>query len=83
MTVISLRTQAHPSWVLQSHDFCVKGIGLLNLGDPDARAWISDRVDRLITTTGIDHYRQDMNFDRERCTNPSPSPFSSSDMVAS
>ena len=46
---------------------------LLNLGDPDARAWISDRVDRLITTTGIDHYRQDMNFDRERCTNPSPS----------
>ena len=59
--------------MLQSHDFCVKGIGLLNLGDPDARAWISDRVDRLITTTGIDHYRQDMNFDRERCTDPSPS----------
>ena len=45
--------------MLQSHDFCVKGIGLLNLGDPDARAWISDRVDRLITTTGIDHYRQE------------------------
>lgn len=53
----------HPEWVLQSSKFCVRGIGLLDLGNKSARNWITERVTRLIASAGIDHYRQDMNFD--------------------
>ena len=49
--------------MLQSSKFCVRGIGLLDLGNPEARAWITERVAGLIGSAGIDHYRQDMNFD--------------------
>lgn len=53
----------HPLWVLQDPGFCVQGFGLLNLGDPQARAWITERVSTLIRASGVDHFRQDMNFD--------------------
>ena len=36
---------------------------LLNLGDPAARQWLTDHVDRLLTEQGIDLYRQDFNMD--------------------
>jgi alpha-galactosidase len=36
---------------------------LLNLGDPAARQWLTDHVDRLLTDQGIDLYRQDFNMD--------------------
>jgi alpha-galactosidase len=36
---------------------------LLNLGNPEARQWITDHVDKLITEQGIDLYRQDFNMD--------------------
>jgi hypothetical protein len=34
----------------------VRGIGLLDLGNPEARAWITERVAGLIGAAGIDHY---------------------------
>jgi alpha-galactosidase len=51
-------TQKHPEWVLGRE----KG-GLFNLGDPQARAWLIEHVDRLIVQEGIDLYRQDFNID--------------------
>jgi len=47
----------HPEWILPGGD------GLLNLGDPDAWHWVVTRVDRLITESGLDIYRQDFNMD--------------------
>ena len=36
---------------------------MLNLGNQDARNWLTDHVDQLITDKGIDLYRQDFNID--------------------
>jgi len=47
-----------PEWVLGG-----KGGGLLNLGDPEARHWVLERMDSLLTSEGIDVYRQDFNID--------------------
>jgi alpha-galactosidase len=49
----------HPEWLL-GRDGDTK---LLNLGDPEARAWLTDHIDRLLTEQGIDLYRQDFNID--------------------
>ncbi len=51
-------TQNHPEWVLGG-----KGGGLLDLGNPQARAWLTDHLDKLLTEQGIDLYRQDFNID--------------------
>ncbi|MFO0835454.1 MAG: alpha-galactosidase [Phycisphaerales bacterium] len=48
----------HPEWVYGG-----AGGGLLKLGEPECRAWITDRVDKVIGEQGIDFYRQDFNFD--------------------
>ena len=48
----------HPDWVLGG-----KGGGLLNLGNPAARTWLTGHVDALISGQGIDLYRQDFNMD--------------------
>ena len=48
----------HPEWTLGG----AKG-GLLNLGNDEARQWITEHVDNLVTTQGIDLYRQDFNMD--------------------
>jgi alpha-galactosidase len=47
----------HPEWVHGG-----KEGGLLRLGDPACRRWITDTIDRLITEEGIDVYRQDFNI---------------------
>ena len=39
-----------------------KGIGLLNLGNPEAWTWLVNHVDKLIVEQGIDLYRQDFNI---------------------
>ena len=49
---------AHPQWVLGG-----SGGGLLNLGHAPAWQWLVDHVDKLITSEGIDLYRQDFNMD--------------------
>lgn len=48
----------HPEWILGG----AKG-GLLNLGNDDARQWLTEHVDRLLTEQRIDLYRQDFNMD--------------------
>ena len=48
----------HPEWVLGG-----KQGGLLNLGHPEARTWLTEHVDRMLTEQGIDLYRQDFNMD--------------------
>jgi alpha-galactosidase len=35
----------------------------LNLGNPQAREWLTSHVDRLLSEQGIDLYRQDFNID--------------------
>jgi alpha-galactosidase len=40
-----------------------EGVRLLNLGNPAARQWLTDHVDKLLTEQGIDLYRQDFNMD--------------------
>ncbi|MCX6358608.1 MAG: alpha-galactosidase [Armatimonadetes bacterium] len=47
-----------PQWVLGG-----KAGGLTNMGDPEARAWIIERVDKLLGEGGIDVYRGDYNID--------------------
>ena len=51
--------QNHPAWLL-GRDGEQK---LLNLGNPEARQWLTDHVDKLITEQGIDLYRNDFNID--------------------
>ena len=48
----------HPEWVLGGENG-----GLLNLGNPAARTWLTEHVDKMITEQGIDLYRQDFNMD--------------------
>jgi alpha-galactosidase len=50
--------QNHPEWVLGGTNG-----GLLYLGNDDARRWLTDHVDKLLTEQGIDLYRQDFNMD--------------------
>ncbi|MDY0165248.1 MAG: alpha-galactosidase [Thermoguttaceae bacterium] len=40
-----------------------EGVRLLNLGNPAARQWLTDHVDKLLTEQRIDLYRQDFNMD--------------------
>jgi len=39
------------------------GVRLLNLGNPAAREWLTEHIDKLLTEQGIDLYRQDFNMD--------------------
>jgi alpha-galactosidase len=48
----------HPEWC-----FGGAGGGLMNMGNPEFRKWITDRVDALLASEGIDFYRQDFNID--------------------
>lgn len=48
----------HPEWIIGG-----KGGGLLNLGNPQAREWLTNHIDNLLTREGIDLYRQDFNMD--------------------
>jgi len=51
-------TRNHPGWCFGGTDG-----GLMKIGDPYYRKWITDRIDQLITSEGIDFYRQDFNMD--------------------
>jgi alpha-galactosidase len=48
----------HPEWLL-GHPGDNR---LLNLGNPDALAWLIDHISQMITDEGIDLYRQDFNM---------------------
>ncbi len=62
VTAGSWLAEQHPEWVLGGK----KG-GLLNLGNPEAWKWVLERVDGLLTSQGIDVYRQDFNMDPLSC----------------
>lgn len=47
-----------PDWILGGREG-----GLLNLGNADARRWLTEHVDGLLNSQGIDLYRQDFNMD--------------------
>ena len=49
----------NPAWLL-GRDGEEK---LLNLGNLEAREWLTDHVDKMITEQGIDFYRQDFNIE--------------------
>ena len=50
------------SWLAEKHPEWLRG-PLLDLGNPEARQWLTNHVDKLLTTQGIDLYREDHNFD--------------------
>ena len=57
-----------PEWLLSPTDLPKeienqKPWRLLNLGNAETRKWVTDRVSDLITSEGIDLYRQDFNMD--------------------
>jgi alpha-galactosidase len=58
VTAGSWLAEQHPEWVLGGK----KG-GLLNLGNPEAWRWVLERIDNLLTSQGIDVYRQDFNIE--------------------
>ena len=51
----------HPEWLFGGQK-AGTDLNLLNLGNPDARRWLTDHIDKLITEQGIDLYRQDFNW---------------------
>jgi alpha-galactosidase len=48
--------EKHPEWLLGQTAW-----RLLNLGNPEARHWLTDHIDQFLTREGVD--RQDFNFD--------------------
>ena len=50
--------ETHPEWILGG-----KEGGLLNLGNTQAREWLTNHIDNILTKEGIDLYRQDFNMD--------------------
>jgi len=53
-------SRAHPEWLLTLEG---NENSLLNLGNPQCRAWLTEHVCRLINENGIKVYRQDFNFE--------------------
>ena len=49
-----------PEWLLRTDE---SDDGLLNLGNPECRQWLTDHVCGLIRDNGIKIYRQDHNFE--------------------
>ena len=55
----------HPDWLIAPNENDYHK--LLNLGNPEAREWITNRVDSIIKQGHIRIYRQDFNFDPKAC----------------
>ena len=50
--------EQHPEWILGGANG-----GLLNLGNPEAWAWLVDHIDKLLVEQRIGLYRQEFNID--------------------
>ncbi len=50
----------HPEWLLKLKN---NSSSLFNLGNPEARKWLTDYISDMIDKEGITMYRQDFNFD--------------------
>lgn len=51
------------SWLAKQHPEWILGGSLLNLGNSDARIWLTEHIDKMLREQGIDYYRQDFNMD--------------------
>jgi alpha-galactosidase len=51
------------TWLYENHPEWLLGMTLLDLGNSEARQWLTDHVDKLIKEQGIDLYRNDFNMD--------------------
>ena len=59
VTPISRIAKEHPEWVLHAGP----GDGLLNLGNPAARKWLTDYLSKCFRDWGVDVFRNDFNID--------------------
>lgn len=50
----------NPDWLIKLPG---KGNALFNLGNNEARLWLTDYISDFLKKEGIDYYRQDFNFD--------------------
>lgn len=50
----------HPEWLVELPG---EKSMLFDLGNPDARIYLTNQLSEMIKKTGIDYYRQDFNFD--------------------
>ena len=50
----------HPEWLIKLPG---NNTFLYNLGNIEARAWLTEKISNLIKNEGIDYYRQDFNMD--------------------
>ncbi|HEY3397885.1 MAG TPA: alpha-galactosidase [Armatimonadota bacterium] len=62
VTANSRVAKEHPEWVMHTAADGDWG-ALYKLGDPAARAWLTDYLSQCITDWGIDIYRNDFNID--------------------
>jgi alpha-galactosidase len=58
----------HPEWLLKSKEVIPGWCGrndnfLFNMGNPDARKWVTDLISKKITEYGVDVFREDFNID--------------------
>ena len=53
----------HRNWLLDCGESVRPGSYLFNLGNDEAREWLTDTLIRFIRDNGIDIYRQDFNMD--------------------
>ena len=53
----------HPEYLTIFPDTIKYQNSLFNLGNPEARIWLTDHISNLFINEGIDYYRQDFNFD--------------------
>jgi alpha-galactosidase len=51
------------SWLALNHPEWLLGGKLFNMGNAEARQWMTEHVDRLIREQGVDLYRQDFNIE--------------------
>lgn len=52
----------HPEWMLRLPDSHLHGWLLFDLGNPEARKWMTQWIIDMIRENGIDYYRQDFNM---------------------
>ncbi|MDO5554993.1 MAG: alpha-galactosidase [Planctomycetia bacterium] len=58
-------TKEHPEWYLRpggGHDASDGETLLLNLGNPDARAWVTETISNILRDNKITWYREDFNM---------------------
>jgi len=66
---VMLHTQwadAHPGFLLSLPDASENDYRLFDLGNPQARDWMTEQIKGLIRNNGIDYYRQDMNMEPDK-----------------